>query len=120
MRVCRAPARDALAAPSSFVQLLNQLFFQMGKGRRDGSSLFGSTAVVGEYSTALARLRQHLFFDRQHHARPDQPRRRVVEADRDERPALVVDAHIRAVFRPVRDGRAHRRAVPRAPRVFGR
>ncbi len=32
MRVCRAPARDALAAPSSFVQLLNQLFFKMGKG----------------------------------------------------------------------------------------
>jgi len=32
MRVCRAPARDALAAPSSFVQLLNQLFFSNGKG----------------------------------------------------------------------------------------
>jgi hypothetical protein len=28
MRVCGARARDALAAPSSFVQLLNELFFK--------------------------------------------------------------------------------------------
>src|SRR5687767_7661895 len=69
-------------------------FFQMGKGRRAGSSLFETTAVGREYSTALSRPGQHLFFDRQHHARPQESRRRVVDADRDERPALVVDADV--------------------------
>jgi hypothetical protein len=46
MRVCRAPARDALAAPSSFVQLLNQLFFQMGKGLTSiNAESFSTTAI---------------------------------------------------------------------------
>jgi hypothetical protein len=61
MRVCRALARDALAAPSSFVQLLDQLFFNMGKGLPASSNLFDTTAVAGKYSTALSRPGQHYF-----------------------------------------------------------
>jgi hypothetical protein len=45
MRVCRAPARDALAAPSSFVQLLNQLFFKWEGGGGPALVLFETTAV---------------------------------------------------------------------------
>src|SRR4051812_6839272 len=69
-----------------------------------GSSLFEKTAVGAEYSTALARPRQHLFFGRQHHARPDEPGPRVVDADRDERPGFVADAHQTAVLPPARAG----------------
>ena len=119
MRVCRAPARDALAAPSSFVRLINQLFFKMGKGLSASSKLFDTTAVTGEYSTALSRPGQHLFFGRERHARSDEPGRRVVDADREQRPGLVVDAYLAAVFQPVRAGR-HRRPVSRAARGFGR
>lgn len=123
MRVCRAPARDALAAPSSFVQLLNQLFSN-GKGAAgrlapvDAESL-SRPPLGAEYSTALSRPGQHLFFDRERHARSDEAGRRVVDADRNQRPDLVVDAHVTAVIQPVSVNR-HRRPVPRSARRFGR
>ena len=124
MRVCRAPARDALAAPSSFVQLLNQLFFKWeraaGRLAPVCCRVVFTTAVVAEYSTALSRLGQHLFFNRQHHARPQKPGGRVVDADRKQRPALVKDADVAAVLERLRAARGHRRAVTRAARVLGR
>ena len=123
MRVCGARARDALAAPSSFAQLLNELFF---KGKRL-SALSLCPVRVGDqpfvdakYSTALSRPGQHLFFGRQHHARPDERRRRVVTADRDERAPPVEQRDVRAVLPPLRRGGAHRHAVADEARLLGR
>lgn len=120
MRLCGVAARDAPAAPSSLAQLLNDQFFkgevcQLWR-QRPGS--LATTVVDAKYSTAPSRLSQHLFFDRQHHTRPQDFVRRVVRADRQQRAPFVEERDVRAVLpgAPRADGRA----VPDAGRVLGR
>ena len=120
MRVCGVAARDAPAAPSSFAQLLNDQFF---KGERLSAlalntGLPATTVVDAKYSTAPSRLSQHLFFDREHHARPQDASRGVVRGDGEERAPLVQQRDVRAVL-PTARGR-DRRAVAHAGRLLCR
>lgn len=118
---CAGDTRETRpAAPSSSVQLLYELFF---KGRRLSALAFQPghwRRVDAKYSTAPSGLRQHLFFDREHHARPQSGGRGVVCADREERPALVEERDVRAVIPDVPGTRRDGRAVPRPARLFDR
>lgn len=104
MRVRRALARDAPGRAVETVSTLRRTIFQTGK--RSGQNASGrrrpTFSVVAKYSTALVRARQHLFFDRQHHARLKSLTHGVVNADRDEKSFFVKQQNVPAVFQPAR------------------
>src|SRR2546423_14658254 len=117
MRMCRALARAALAAPSRLFRPFNERIIQAGKGLRLTSRLrraksLPRPSVDAKYSTALVRLRQHLFFARERHARPKEAPRRVVSRDREHPAAPVEQEDVPAVFPRARPfARGHGRAV---------
>ena len=103
MRVCKgARASIAPAAPSRPFRLVNYQFSKTGKRPRERPrqrpSARLSDLIVIKYSTALDRARQHLFFNRKHHARLQHCARRVVHADREQSPLLVEQKDVPAVF----------------------
>lgn len=126
MRACRALARDALAAPSRLFRRFNERFFQAGRRASVNFRLFGPSrsrwpSVDAKYTTALLRLRQHLFFVREHHARLKHSARRVVNADRQQPPAPFEQKHVGGVLPRARlFARAYRRAVTRPARLVTR
>src|ERR1700748_2769494 len=103
----------------------HQTIYPNGKGSPptfDGAGRVASLrpAFETDYSTALSRARQHLFFDREHHARLQKGARRVVNSARNERAALVEHKDVRAFFKIFRRvERANSRAVPRPSRLLG-
>jgi hypothetical protein len=115
---------SALAAPSRLFQLINDLSKRERGAVNRPPVLAGprpTTHFGADYTTALARARQDLFFDREHHTRLHESARRVVNSDRDERAALVEQHNVRAfvpTFRRVAD--ANSRAVSRPARLLDR
>jgi hypothetical protein len=101
--------------------------YQNGKGGfginslRPWPSRAGRPTVDAKYSTAPDRAGQHLFFDRQHHARLQKPARRVVNPDRDERAPLVEHQYVHS-FLPTFRGVACAdcRAVANPSRLLAR
>src|SRR2546421_352948 len=124
MRMCRALARDALAAPSRLFRPFNERIIQAGKGLRLTSRLrraksLPRPSVDAKYSTALVRLRQHLFFARERHARPKEAPRRVVSRDREHPAAPVEQEDVPAVFprAPARGGAPRWGPAEQTPRA---
>lgn len=126
MRVRAGRTRGvAPAAPSRLSEPSDGLTFQKGEGTAGKLTSFNvrslpTTPFDAKYSTAPTRLRQHLFFDGGHHARPQEAAHRVVRADREEHAALVKHRDVRAVVPTACVARAHGRAVPDASRLVGR
>ena len=119
MRLCGSMrarrARRAVEIRSTRLRAFFQREEALSFVSQSGSVRFRSAAVDAKYSTAPSRLSQHLFFRRQHHARPQQTGRRLVDGDGDERAPFVEDAYVRAVHGRERGGDG--RAVPDAARL---
>jgi hypothetical protein len=126
MRVRAGRTRGvAPAAPSRLSEPSDGLTFQMGEGTAGKLTFVNvrslpTTPFDAKYSTAPTRLRQHLFFDGEHHARAQEAARRVVRADREESAALFKHRDVRAVIPLSGVARVHGRAVPDAACVVGR
>src|SRR2546423_9841890 len=124
--VCRALAR--WCARRAVETLPTRLrFIKTGKGGfginslRPWPSRAGRLTVDAKYSTAPDRVGQHLFLDRQHHARLQKSARRVVNPDRDEPAPLVEHQHVPAVAPIFRgDARAACRPVAHPSRLLAR